>query len=259
MNNFLKETRYFLRNPLGIIGLFITIVYLIAAILLNNGLDKLHGNLERLPLIGFVVLFPIIILFVFYRLVTKHYDKIYGPTDFKTDSAFLKYKNISFATREDVKINDEKKLKEEDSISLMSFSSQHDNSKEVKIQRINTLESKILDQLNKIYNVQFFKNIKISGTINKLIPDGYGLTNEKQFIVEIKFYKVYEVNIIKKTVDSFIKSSKSILNENLPTKYIFAFIFDDYKNKTKETINFNFTQNQDIDLIFFDTDCNVIS
>lgn len=45
----------FLRNPLGVIALFVTICYLIAGLVFSIGLDKLNGAEERLPLFGLLL------------------------------------------------------------------------------------------------------------------------------------------------------------------------------------------------------------
>ena len=77
------------RNPLGIIALFIVLVYGIAGLLLGYSI-KFLSYIERLLMIGFLVFFPLIVLIVFYFLVTRHNEKLYSPQDFRTDDAFFK-------------------------------------------------------------------------------------------------------------------------------------------------------------------------
>ncbi len=74
------------RNPLGIIALFIVLVYGMAALALGvaNGLNWL----DRLLLVLFLVLFPPIVLMVFKELVISHHTKLYGPGDFKDEKIF---------------------------------------------------------------------------------------------------------------------------------------------------------------------------
>ena len=48
-------------------------------------------NGERFVLVLFIVLFPILILATFYRLVTKHPRKLFGPSDFSDEANFLAY------------------------------------------------------------------------------------------------------------------------------------------------------------------------
>ena len=87
------------RNPLSIIALFIVLVYVFASLVITLT-SSLNSN-ERLPLVYFLVLFPILVLIVFAWLVSNHSDKLYGPSDFRTDNSFIKFKqvsNLSFAT-----------------------------------------------------------------------------------------------------------------------------------------------------------------
>lgn len=76
------------RNPLGIIALFISLIYGISALLLGVSIDKLSvTNQERL--VWFVVIFPCAVLAAFLWLVAKHHKKLYGPGDYRTDEGFL--------------------------------------------------------------------------------------------------------------------------------------------------------------------------
>ena len=86
---FLKGAKDFARNPLGIVALFISLIYGFASLLLNSSVEKLTEN-ERWPLIMFIVLFPVLVLITFYRLVTNHHGKLYAPGDYKDDKSFLR-------------------------------------------------------------------------------------------------------------------------------------------------------------------------
>lgn len=77
------------RNPLGIVALFIVLLYGIAGLVLGTSADNFAPS-ERLPLIWFLVLFPVAVLAVFAWLVSRHHQKLYAPADYKTDDAFLK-------------------------------------------------------------------------------------------------------------------------------------------------------------------------
>jgi tetratricopeptide (TPR) repeat protein len=73
------------RNPLGIIALFIFLVYAIAGIVFSS---TAQGP-ERTILVLFLVLFPLFVLFAFFVLVTRYHDKLYAPSDFKDDHYFV--------------------------------------------------------------------------------------------------------------------------------------------------------------------------
>lgn len=89
LSEFSVAARKLARNPLGIIALFIVLVYGIAALVLGISSNNLHSN-ERLPLIYFLVLFPVIVLIAFYRLVTHHHVKLYAPHDFPNENGFFR-------------------------------------------------------------------------------------------------------------------------------------------------------------------------
>jgi len=77
------------RNPLGIIALFIVLVYGIAALLFTQSLEKLNSD-ERLPLIWFLMLFPVLVLVTFYLLVSRHHTKLYAPKDYQDRDGFFR-------------------------------------------------------------------------------------------------------------------------------------------------------------------------
>lgn len=76
------------KNPLGIIALFIILIYGFAALTL--GLNNSPQPSERLPLVWFLVIFPLIVLGTFGWLVSCHHEKLYAPDDYKSDDGFLR-------------------------------------------------------------------------------------------------------------------------------------------------------------------------
>jgi len=87
------SARQLARNPLGIIALFIVLIYGFASSIV--GLSNLNGA-ERLPIIWFLVVFPIFVLAVFAWLVSRHHAKLYSPSDYRRDSAFIKASGEQF-------------------------------------------------------------------------------------------------------------------------------------------------------------------
>jgi hypothetical protein len=75
------------RNPLGIIALFLVLVYGIAAFVVSAvGLDQdAKGHL-----VWFLVTFPFAVLAVFVFLVVRHHTKLYSPTDYSNPADFLR-------------------------------------------------------------------------------------------------------------------------------------------------------------------------
>lgn len=94
ISSFGKTAKGLARHPLGIIALFIVLVYGLAVVL--TALSTSLTSTERMPLIWFLVLFPVIVLVVFAWLVSRHNEKIspgnyLEPADFKDDKDFIEY------------------------------------------------------------------------------------------------------------------------------------------------------------------------
>jgi CheY-like chemotaxis protein len=76
------------RNPLGIIALFIVLVYGFASLVTISAGS--FSPSERLPLIYFLIAFPTLVLLVFAWLVSKHSGKLFAPSDFKDEENYVK-------------------------------------------------------------------------------------------------------------------------------------------------------------------------
>lgn len=76
------------RNPLGIIALFIVLVYGLAALV-----TLFNGSLlpsERVLLIYFLIFFPVLVLGAFLWLVSKHSGRLFAPSDFRNEDNYIK-------------------------------------------------------------------------------------------------------------------------------------------------------------------------
>jgi len=89
IQSFAKSAKDLSKNPLGIISLFIVLVYGFACLLFGFSATELTSA-ERQPIIWFVVLFPLVVLALFGWLVSLHHDKLYAPKDYQNDDSFLK-------------------------------------------------------------------------------------------------------------------------------------------------------------------------
>jgi len=83
-----KTAKGLAKNPLGIIALFIVLVYGFAALV--AAFASSLSEAERLPLIWFLVLFPVLVLTVFGWLVSRHARKLYGPSDYKDEENYIR-------------------------------------------------------------------------------------------------------------------------------------------------------------------------
>lgn len=84
------------KNPLGIIALFIVLVYGMASLVIIFA-GSLTSS-ERLPLIWFLVVFPIIVLLVFAWLVSRHSGKLFAPSDFRDEENYVKMQMTAVAS-----------------------------------------------------------------------------------------------------------------------------------------------------------------
>lgn len=89
LDHFMRNARQFARNPLGIVALFISLIYGFASLLLGTSAEHLDSA-QRWLLLLFIVLFPCVVLLVFYKLVTQHHGKLYSPSDYEADDSFLR-------------------------------------------------------------------------------------------------------------------------------------------------------------------------
>lgn len=94
-DKFAESAKGFTKSPLGIIALFIVLVYGFASLVVGLG----QGISEHIaPLIYFMVFFPVIVFFGFLWLVANHHNKLYGPSDFKNEENFMKSQMASVAS-----------------------------------------------------------------------------------------------------------------------------------------------------------------
>jgi len=94
--NFGETAKGLARNPLGIIALFIVLVYGFASLVTIFAGSFSSG--ERLPLIYFLIGFPVLVLVVFTWLVAKHSGKLFAPADFKNEDNYVKMQLTAVAS-----------------------------------------------------------------------------------------------------------------------------------------------------------------
>ncbi|SBR47210.1 response regulator [Halomonas sp. HL-93] len=87
IKEFSESAKGFTKSPLGIIALFIVLVYGFASLVVSFG-QNVSDHIT--PLIYFMVFFPILVFLGFLWLVANHHNKLYGPSDFKNEENFLK-------------------------------------------------------------------------------------------------------------------------------------------------------------------------
>ena len=103
------------RNPLGIIALFLVLAYGLASLVVITG-----GSLtvsERLPVIYFLVVFPVLVLAVFAYLVSFRSGQLYSPSEFKNEDTFVKLQEMRLSAVASLAIAKQTKYKDRNSVS----------------------------------------------------------------------------------------------------------------------------------------------
>jgi hypothetical protein len=104
VTDFMKQAKGLAKNPLGLIALFVSLIYGFACLVLSTSLNNLNGQDERLPLVWFIIVFPIFILITFIYLVINHHGKLYAPSDFSNEENFVKTLEINAKKFDSVKM-----------------------------------------------------------------------------------------------------------------------------------------------------------
>ena len=174
------------RGGLGRTGApgFIVLVYGFACLLFGLSAKNLVPD-ERIVLIWFTAIFPLVVLLAFIWLVSKHPDKLYGPRDFRDDKSFLETLNqkrqTSKAMEPENKINieelmkygeefseikkQEEKIKADLVVKKLDYSGQ---TAEVLIRHL--AASQLLHFFDNTYHTLFGSQIKLLQLLND--PDG---------------------------------------------------------------------------------------
>ncbi len=210
LNTIAKSAENLSKNPLGIIGLFIVLVYGIAGLVLITTNEL--GNSKQY-LVWFLILFPVLILWTFYNLVTKHYSKLYAPSDYQDESNFMKAIDMDTGS---VEINDTKTINKDfieiqESLNTLNLIEEQQNRIEEitlelskmrnnKTQKLSNVEEKFKEERELLEQTRSIVNWKGSVVhVNKLLDDSEHLITKLQNsgVGNIKFFGIgsqYEFN-----------------------------------------------------------------
>lgn len=223
---FTKKAKEFSRNPLGIIALFIVLVYGIAGLVLSISGPNLQAG-ERLPLIWFLVIFPVIVLAAFYRLVTHHHVKLYAPQDFPDKEGFFR----ALSPPEQKQKLDEK---EQDVEIELSYG---ESDKILTTQKQTTTTLKFLTRANIVLaedlalreiESEFGGPLYRQVTIAQQFPvDGLLTHGSKMIIVEVKYVRKSLMSL-RRTVGRLGDRFRTILHSVFPpSSFILAVVAED--------------------------------
>lgn len=87
-DGFYHSAKSLSRNPLGIIALFIVMVYAVASLVISLAKDEFYQNPQH-PAVIFLAVFPLVVLVAFTYLVACHHRKLYAPEDYMDQRDFI--------------------------------------------------------------------------------------------------------------------------------------------------------------------------
>ena len=278
LNDFMNNAKGLTRNPLGIIALFVSLIYGFACLVLSTSISNLNNYEERLPLIWFIILFPLIILMAFIYLVVNHHEKLYAPSDFRGDESFIQIidenkrklkinkevENLESSPKSDIiDIEEEKPKKENASVKTSNNTSKVVPAQEP-LSKVNLLEiysnseTWATNELSLKYKVSFSRNVTIQVQSSKFELDAYSHSQEKTYIVEVKYWKYNRSNKrLKLAIQEFLAKQskfKMAFKNSKKIKVIIAIVYDNLEKVNKKELE-EFVQNignEDVVLELFD-------
>ncbi|WP_323974653.1 hypothetical protein [Aeromonas hydrophila] len=233
MENFGDTATTLSKNPLGIIALFIVLVYGIAGLVLGASGESLLES-HKTVLVWFLAIFPFSVLGSFTWLVSKHHTKLYSPSDFRNDEGFIRILSPEEQKR---KIESEvKEIRENDSdiTETNSTKPDHKNNNQL-MQSILLAEELAFRELETLYNVSINRHVSI-GTGYDTGMDGMFVSENQAYIIEIKYVR-NRINILtfEKGLKALTQKLKKFNWKNF--QIIFAIVIEDESLLTKEQTN----------------------
>ena len=255
----LKKFKQSVHNPLGIIAMFVTMIYGIACLVIGKGLPMLYMHCERMWLIQFVFWFPFVLLLAFAMLVIFFPTHLFGPGDYSSPEMYLK----SLGRKEtqekldvdvaDVKDDIKKQVKPSSGATQPTSIPSSSELREI----IQNIETKALLELNEKYGVVFRQNVKFGDKYHPMYLDGYAFFNHVHYVAEVK-YMPYAVSgnlsmLMKQMYSIFGRLSQiGIINK---TKIILCVVFDEKDPAFEENLKANICRiSQDIDICLYKKD-----
>jgi hypothetical protein len=217
-------------NPLGIIALFIVLVYGIAALVLVVSVSSFEPG-ERLPLIWFLVGFPPIVLFTFAWLVARHHVKLYAPKDYPDPTQFLQTLDTAQQRK---KLESEVELLEDKKpvSKVQGLPTSTSIPRNILMARVILAEDLVMRELSAEYGVNIQRQVGLGRDIG---VDGMFAKGGEGFGIEVKFFRH------SKNVRNVIDSLRQVLDHISRTgwrrfNFILAAVIDDTKTERVDLI-----------------------
>ncbi|ARI77168.1 hypothetical protein [Halobacillus mangrovi] len=250
--DFLEQAAYMTKNPLGIIGLFISFIYAVSALVLTLSEQWLTLN-QTWALVWFIVLFPILILIAFLYLVINHHQKLYSPSDYKDESNFFRPLNPEeqnekfekeaqnlFSVSELV-LNDSK-LKEK-GVEQPTVQNEAENLNQALMNHLFNasnfyflIEESVLRALESDMNITIRRQMALDTANERVNFSGIAFQPHELIGVEIKYTPTGKIN--EDQIESLVKMIQTVMEFNKdprPIHFILSFVSDQPFKNEKET------------------------
>lgn len=221
------------RNPLGIIALFILLIYGFATLLFGFVGDGLTKN-QKWCFVLFLIIFPVIVLFVFEHLVVKHHRKLYAPGDFKDEKYFmqpLSEQEVSDKISKEVDAQVEN-LREIEDPKKSESTVKKEALRKSAISHILELKKKreeytklALDYYSQKYDYKIEKHVFFDVMNRKFDFDGVSINDNSCHFFNVKYHPTG--HILQQSIDSIIFNSISVMEKLRKTN-----LYEEYRFRT---------------------------
>lgn len=230
------------RNPLGIIALFIVLIYALAVLLVGVSGEKLTSN-ERLPLVWFIVVFPFVVLFAFFRLVANHHSKLYAPSDYRDERLF--FHPLTLAEQEArIKAEVDELETETASVDQICESAPVPGPKRVAIGDYLLAEELALRQLEAELHVPLTRQVGISA-LPGVMFDALASTSGQLVFAEVKTARqpLFSPNILRTVYGQFEKARTDAVQRGLASSFrLFLLVVADMSNENQRLLEENLSR-----------------
>ena len=217
----------------------------------------------------------------FIYLVVNHHEKLYAPSDFRGDEAFIQIidenkrklkinkevENLESSPKSDIidieEEEEEKPKKENASVKTSNYTSKVVPAQEP-LSKVNLLEiysnseTWATNELSLKYKVPFSRNVILQIQSSKFELDAYSYSQEKTYFVEVKYWKYNRSNKrLKLAIQEFLAKQskfKMAFKNSKEIKIIIAIVYDNLEKVNKKELE-EFVQdigNEDVVLELFD-------
>ena len=215
-----KESVRLSKNPLGIIALFILLIYSFATLLFGLSGEN-FSEAQKWFFVIFLVAFPVIVLFLFTYLVVNHNQKLYAPEDFKNEENF--WRPSSSSDNQEKYDNEAREVQKEHEKSNTSNNKvvqldaeQRRKRFEEQREKIQKMENLVFDYYEKKFDYSISKNVYFKINDRRVNFDGISIKDNTLNFFEIKFSSPRLINepLLSKMILDTVKVRDSLIKNN---------------------------------------------